>query len=258
MLGHYRDAIFISDLHLTEDRGDCLAALFKFLDWLPQQIGALFILGDFFDFWVGDDIDLHGSADIAQRLRQLAMRDNLDIYLLVGNRDFAIGQVFCERCGMTLINDDATFSIGGRRVSVSHGDLFCTDDRQYQRFRRIIRQPWLLGLMLRLSATHRIRLAHWLRQRSKNRFRHRPTVVDVNRDAVARTIAVTHADVLVHGHTHLADIHQHQAPDSSGQDALRVVLGDWHDAGWYARINTDAVRLHRFSIAQPDFEASLA
>lgn len=254
MMTPLSNALFISDLHLMEDRPECIRAFFRFLEWIPQKTEALFILGDFFEYWVGDDVELPYSTEVAQALSKAAQHKNLDIYFLPGNRDFAIGKEYCARASMTLLeSDEVTLSIAGFKVLLSHGDIYCTDDKRYLRFRRIIRHPWVMKSLRSLSKKRRIRLAESLRASSKQRYQRNPIPIDVSQSAINATLENHKSDILVHGHTHLADIHL-ALQDASDQGAVRrMVLGDWHHYGWYGAIDGQGPRLHRFAVDQPEF-----
>lgn len=253
MIPELSNALFISDLHLMEDRPDCIRAFFRFLEWIPEQTDALFILGDFFEYWVGDDVELPYSTEISAALAKAASDKQMRVYFMAGNRDFSLGADFCTRSEMTLIDqDEITVNIAGYRVLLSHGDLYCTTDKKYLRFRKVIRHPWVIKALLSLSKTRRIGIAETLRESSRKNYQRQPAPVDVTSEAINKALRTHQADILVHGHTHLADIHLHgQSATETGRQ--RMVLGDWHDYGWYGRIDINGPALHRFSVKQPDF-----
>ncbi|WP_108127658.1 UDP-2,3-diacylglucosamine diphosphatase [Saccharospirillum mangrovi] len=241
----YDRAIVISDLHLMENRPAITRAFFQLLDQLPDRTQALFILGDFFEYWVGDDAASEFHLEIADRLR--ALSSSIDIYLMVGNRDFAMRDGYAQRCGGTLIQDPTIAKLGGSRWLLSHGDGLCTDDKAYQRYRRIIQNRWVLGTLLRLPLPWRLRIAEKLRQSSKDQSRARMVrYVDVNESAVIESLMSTDVDGLVHGHTHMADWHLHSV--AKGVTKPRLVLGDWYQHGWYLSFEPEHQQLHRFSI----------
>jgi UDP-2,3-diacylglucosamine hydrolase len=146
---------------------------------------------------------------------------------------------------MTLIADDTLFQIAGHKVLVSHGDLYCTDDKSYQRFRKIIRHPIILKALLSLSKKRRIAIAEKLRQNSKDKFQKYPVSIDVNLSTVEKAFVETQADIIIHGHTHIADIHAHDIKDRMKS---RMVLGDWHDYGWFGQCDASGVTLNKFPI----------
>lgn len=243
----FKNGLFISDIHLTADRPDCVRAFFAFLDWIPSDTDALFILGDFFEYWLGDDISSPLTESVARALKQLADSRGVSIFYIPGNRDFALGNHYCKAANMTLLADETAVSIGGKTVALSHGDVYCTDDKQYQRFRKVIRNPLLLGALKKLPKSYRQRLAEKLRANSKQRFARNPVYIDVTEQAIIKALDTLKCDVLVHGHTHMADIHSYE----TGQQ--RMVLGDWDHVGWYGKIDHNPPTLHQFSVSSPNF-----
>lgn len=246
----YSNALFISDLHLSEERPTCSQAFFSFLESIPPSSEALFILGDFFDYWVGDDIQTELAKSVALALSHCAEKNSLDIYFLAGNRDFAIGKAFCQRASMTLLKEETLFIIADKIVAVSHGDIYCTDDVGYQRYRRIIRNPIVLNTLLLLPKTVRIRIATKLRLASKEKFERSPYYIDVTQETIEQAIKKLNCDILIHGHTHMADIHFIDEPRAYPK---RIVLGDWNKVGWFAEFSDQGQHLHRFNIDNPVF-----
>ncbi|EAR08368.1 UDP-2,3-diacylglucosamine diphosphatase [Reinekea blandensis] len=254
MTKNYSNALFVSDLHLMEDRPECIRAFFQFLKWIPEEIEALFILGDFFEYWVGDDVDLPYSTEVADALAETSRRKSITIYFLPGNRDFAIGKAYCDRAHMILLEaDEVPLIIAKHRVLLSHGDLYCTDDKKYLMFRRIIRHPWVLKMLRSLSKKRRIKIAETLRAASKNKYQRHPIPIDVTPEAIKQTLIKNKCDILVHGHTHLADIHLDLQNQENAQSPRRMVLGDWHHYGWYGKIDQNGPTLHRFTVDNPVF-----
>lgn len=243
-------AVLISDLHLCTSRPDITRAFYAFLDEVAPQHDALFILGDFFEYWVGDDAATDFHRAIADRLK--ARSKHQSVFLMVGNRDFALGQDFARQCGATLLPDPCTVELAEQGWLLSHGDALCTEDVGYQRYRRIIRNPRVLATLRKLPLKWRLALAEKLRQNSRQRYQSgRTGMVDVTESAVVGLLD-QHPDChLIHGHTHLADWHHHRTRNGE-QD--RLVLGDWHQYGWYLTLSPQGNELHRFSIAEPDFK----
>lgn len=245
----FSKALFISDLHLTEARPECTRAFYDFMSWIPSDVDALFILGDFFEYWLGDDVTNDLAREVAAALKQCSHKKQITLFFLAGNRDFALGPRYAHTANMTLIEESSQFTIAGHNVVVSHGDLYCTEDISYQRFRRFIRNPFILGALRNIPVRFREKIAHNLRQRSKEKFQHNPVYIDVNASAIDSAMASMTPDLLIHGHTHLANIHEHES-------FQRVVLGDWHHWGWYACVDQSGPTLTRFSIKKPYFVAN--
>lgn len=241
----YDRSVIISDLHLLDSRPGITRAFYRLLEQLPGRTQALFILGDFFEYWVGDDAASEFHLEVAAALRTLST--SVDVHLMVGNRDFALGEDYARRCGATLLPDPTEVELGGRRWQLSHGDLLCTDDTAYLRYRKVIRHPLVLGTLRRLPLSWRTRLAEKLRQNSRNRYRDGDNrYVDVNDQAVREWLDQTMAGGLVHGHTHMADLHEVRL--ENGETKQRLVLGDWHHHGWYLSFEPGRHQLHRFAI----------
>ncbi|WP_273284161.1 MULTISPECIES: UDP-2,3-diacylglucosamine diphosphatase [Reinekea] len=250
MIQSFENALFISDIHLTEDRPDVVRAFFDFLRWIPESTEALFILGDFFEYWVGDDATSDLANQVAIALAHIANSAQIQIFFVAGNRDFALGKRYASRCQMTVLADESHFKIANRQVVVTHGDQYCSDDVSYQRFRAVIRHPLVLSALLGLPKKYRVRLAERLRARSKFRFQTNPVYIDVNEQTIAAAFARLGCQLMIHGHTHRADIHTYEHDKAMH---TRLVLGDWHHLGWYAQLNATGHSLHQFAIAQPVF-----
>lgn len=155
---------------------------------------------------------------------------------------------------MTLMAEETVIEVDSQRVCLCHGDALCTDDKQYQRFRSIIRNPFILGFLKKLPKQYRLRIARKLRNNSKQRFANNPVYIDVTEQAVIDSFKITEADYLVHGHTHMADIHYHSFNEQKG---VRFVLGDWDKVGWYLELDNQDPQLVQFSIDQPVFNSKI-
>lgn len=154
---------------------------------------------------------------------------------------------------MTLLEEESLFNIAGKKVAVSHGDIYCTEDVSYQRYRKVIRHPWVLNSLLKLPKKVRIRMAQKLRETSKEKFNRSPYFIDVTQSAITEAINRLQCDTLVHGHTHRADIHFIDEPNPHPN---RIVLGDWHQVGWYLELSDQGERLHQFAIDAPTFSSN--
>ncbi|MHA7878314.1 MAG: UDP-2,3-diacylglucosamine diphosphatase [Saccharospirillum sp.] len=236
-------------MHLCASRPDISRAFEAFVTRVAPDYDALFILGDFFEYWVGDDAVTDYHRGIAEHLRHLSKVTS--VFLMVGNRDFALGDAFAQRCGATLLPDPSLVTLAGQNWLLSHGDSLCTADIGYQRYRRVIRHPLVLGLLRRLPLKWRLALAERLRRNSRQRYQSgRSGLVDVTESAVIALLEQHSDSHLIHGHTHLADWHHH--PTCHGVQH-RLVLGDWHHYGWYLTLEPGQTHLLRFSIESLDF-----
>lgn len=218
--------LFISDLHLAPDTPALTERLLDFLAGPARSAASLVILGDLFDAWAGDD-DLAAplNARIVAALRELA-DSGVTVEFMAGNRDFLIGADFAAAAGCKLLPDPCMRMIAGTRTLLSHGDAFCTDDADYQRFRAQVRAPAWRSAFLALPLAERKREIETLRARSEAAKRDKPmTIMDVNAAAIAAAFATHAVQVLIHGHTHRQGAHTHCI---AGENRTRWVLGDWH------------------------------
>ena len=210
--------LFIADLHLSPNHPRLVRGFLDLLDAYQNKNTQLYILGDWFNAWIGDDYTAAWLDEVVARLKQFSQAGN-QIYFIVGNRDFALGQKFLDQFSGQLLPDVYTLHIGSQQVRLEHGDALCTDDVSYQKFRKIIRNPIILGILKKTPLAFRQKLAQGFRKKSQQANQIKSyDVMDVNADAVSQ--ALQHADVLIHGHTHRPNIHnEHGKP--------RIVLGDW-------------------------------
>ena len=237
--------LFISDLHLAPERPAVTRAFLSFLRGHAAQAKALYILGDLFEAWVGDDDPTDLAAQVQTSLGALS-QSGVKLYIQHGNRDFLIGRRFIQRCGAELLDDEHLVHYQGQTALVMHGDSLCTDDVDYQRFRRKARNPIYKWCLAHLPLKRRQKLASDWRAKSMSANSNKATaIMDVNSTAVDTAMAKHQVEVLIHGHTHRPD--QHQV--SSGQ---RIVLGDWHDLGWVITMSKGGFALQSFAIDDPD------
>lgn len=236
----------ISDLHLCAQRPAVTQA---FLHWLNTEVihaEALYILGDFFEVWVGDDVleDVQHVAEylpIVHALRALSER-GVNLYFMHGNRDFLIGKAFAQACGLQLLNDPALLECAGKRILLSHGDALCTDDVAYQQFRAQVRDPQWQQAFLAQPLAARLAFADQARSQSaQNKAMQTIDIMDVNATAVADLLRkYDYPEILLHGHTHRPGVHQLEI---DGHACERMVLGDWHDHAICARLDQQALQL---------------
>ncbi|MBK5010322.1 3-diacylglucosamine diphosphatase [Pseudomonas sp. S60] len=235
--------LLISDLHLQEERPDITRAFLDLLDGRARHAKALYILGDFFEAWIGDDAMTPFQRQICQALRQLS-DSGTAVYLMHGNRDFLIGQAFCDAAGCTLLSDPSVIELGGERVLLMHGDTLCTRDLGYMKMRRLLRNRLSLWVLTHLPLSMRQRLARKLRSESRAQTQMKATdIVDVTPEEVLRVMAAQGVLTLVHGHTHRPAIHKLVV---DGQPARRIVLGDWDRRGWALQVDEQGFQLAPF------------
>jgi UDP-2,3-diacylglucosamine hydrolase len=239
--------LFISDLHLDGARPDITAQFLDFLDREARRAKALYILGDLFEAWIGDDDPDPDKRRVLQGLRSITSA-GVKTFLIHGNRDFLIGKRFCRETGVELLNDGTLIDVYGRRVLLMHGDLLCTDDHAYQRLRRIVRNPIVQFVLRRLSLRRRQRLAERMREGSKEHIKSMdmaaPQIMDVNQDEVRRTFERYGVDCMIHGHTHRPAVHE---TEIGGRKAVRIVLGDWYEQGSVLRWDERGFELAKLS-----------
>jgi UDP-2,3-diacylglucosamine hydrolase len=237
-------ALFISDLHLDEARPEANERFIEFLETKARAAQALYILGDFFEYWIGDDdLEAPFNAVMAGLLAQLTAK-GVALYLMHGNRDFLVGERFCAATGAELLADPSVREIGGVNTLLMHGDTLCTDDVDYQNWRRIARSPEWQREFLAKPRAERRGVIHGLREKSKAVISAKPAeIMDVNDQALARAMERHGVMRLVHGHTHRPGRH---ALTLDGRPAERWVLPDWYERGGYLEIGRGAPRLVRF------------
>ena len=222
--------LFISDLHLEESRPDITEAFLGFLDGTASGVDQLYILGDFFEAWIGDDERTPLQEQIAAALRKL--RDSgTDIFLMHGNRDFLIGEDFCERAGATLLDDPTVIDLHGIPTLLMHGDSLCTADVEYQKFRANMRNPQWQQMILQRPLEDRQQMARQLREISmaKNQGKEE-FIMDVTPEEVIKDMEAHGVQHMIHGHTHRPAVHELIA---NGLPAKRIVLGDWDKNVWW-------------------------
>lgn len=237
--------LFISDLHLHESRPQITRAFFHFLHTYATQAEALYILGDFFDSWIGDDDDTQLPQDVASELFALSQK-GVGIYFMVGNRDFLLGNDYAKKAGMTIISDGTVIDLYGTPTLLMHGDSLCTDDTEYQQFRSMVRNPQWQQQILSQPLVVRRALAAQMREKSQSLTSMKAQdITDVSPAEV--TAQMEQADVtrLIHGHTHRPARH---ALIVNGKQAERIVLGDWHDSAWCIKANANELTLEHWAI----------
>jgi UDP-2,3-diacylglucosamine hydrolase len=218
---------FASDLHLDPATPEISARFLGFLSGPLRGAHALYLLGDLFEAWLGDDDPEPAHRQVIAALAALAAAGTL-IYVMRGNRDFLIGERFCADAGAVLLEDPAIVTVCGTRALLSHGDGLCVDDAAYQRLRALVRDPAVQAGFMRLPLESRRRLASEARAGSRAHLASAGEyITDVSQAAVETLMTTAGVDLLIHGHTHRPDVHRFKFAAGAG---TRIVLGDWHAA----------------------------
>lgn len=238
-----------SDIHMSAQAPATTRAFLEFLNKASAQADALFLPGDIFDVWIGDDLALHDPPDWLIPILAALLRTSQQtaLYLGRGNRDFLMGHTLARRVGAQLLPDAVILQTDLGPVLLSHGDEYCTADRGYQRFRRLVRNPMIQRAFLSLSLHMRRTIAAWARRRSQQQNEYKPmTIMDVEPAAIDAAFRQSGCRIMVHGHTHRPAIHDLQV---DGQRCQRIVLPDWefdhaspHRGGWLI-IDAQGLRL---------------
>jgi UDP-2,3-diacylglucosamine hydrolase len=243
-----KPTLFISDLHLDPGRPDILRQFRRFTEAYGPKAAAVYILGDFTEYWIGDDDTEHGLDTAFSQLKQLAAQT--PVYLMHGNRDFLIGPAFAAQYGIRLLQDPTVIDLHGQRTLLLHGDTLCTDDLQYQAFRRMVRDERWQREFLKKSLAERRQIVMGLRATSKQAIQDKPDdIMDVNADTVTAAMQQHGVTQLIHGHTHRPRMHQ---MNINNKPAQRIVLGDWYSKG-----NVLICRAGNFELRDTDFSDPL-
>lgn len=232
--------LFISDLHLHESRPLVTRAFFHFLHTQASQAKELYILGDFFDAWVGDDDDSDLPQDVARELSALKQQGT-DIYFMHGNRDFLLGENYAQKSGMVLLPESCVIDLYGTPTLLLHGDTLCTADTEYQQFRTMVRSKHWQQQILSQPLAARRALAAQLREKSQSMNSMKAEdIMDVTPAEVTAQMEQNQAIRLIHGHTHRPARHPLVI---NNKPAERIVLGDWHSHGWCIKANDNLCEL---------------
>ena len=238
--------LFISDLHLDPARPEHLDALEKLLAEHAGKADALYVLGDLFEAWIGDDDDTPFNLDAIAAFRQFSDSGS-KLYFMHGNRDFLLGDKFADDCGGVLLDEGTVADLYGTRALLMHGDSLCTEDHAYQQFRAMARDPqWQQG-MLAKPLEERRALAQGMRMQSQGNNANKPeNIMDVTPAEVVRVMEDAGVRHLIHGHTHRPAVHDVALKDGTG---TRWVLGDWGELGWWIVADSDGLRLENWEIS---------
>jgi len=231
--------LFISDLHLEDSQPEVTGWLLDFLSGPARTADAVYILGDLFEYWIGDDALSITARQVAQATSALNAA-GVPCYFMHGNRDFLLGEAYATQAGLELLPDALLVDLYGTPTLLLHGDTLCTDDTEYQLIRQQARNPNWQAHILAFSAEERQQLARSAREASIAHTRSiSMDIMDVNETAVRDAFKQYSAKRMIHGHTHRPAVHKHKLED--GSEAERIVLSDWYTAGSYLRVNADKV-----------------
>ncbi len=224
-----RPALFISDLHLSEDRAEINRVFFRFMNGRARDASALFILGDLFDYWAGDDdCDAPLNAAVIDAIAGLA-ESGVRVSFIPGNRDFLVGDEFARRSQLTILPDPTKLDLFGTQTLLTHGDTLCTDDHEYMMFREQIRSDsWARDFLSKTLASRKAIIGGLRRQSEDEKRSKAAEIMDVNGDAVDNFLRIQGYPRLIHGHTHRAARHEHIV---DGHTCERLVLPDWYQQG---------------------------
>lgn len=227
--------LFISDIHLSETRPDLTRALLNFLHHAHSDCDQLFLLGDIFDAWIGDDFIHPDLTPVIDALKILSDQGT-EIFFQHGNRDFLVGKQFASQIGAELLPEESIIQLpDGQSALIMHGDQLCADDNEYQQFRALVRNADWQKDFLSKALPERLEIARQLRAASKEKNAEKSQgIMDVNADSVQHALRNAECELLIHGHTHRPAIHQQQLNKQTG---TRIVLGDWDKELWYLSCN---------------------
>jgi len=236
--------LFISDLHLSRERPAITELFLRFMQEIAPQAEALYILGDLFEVWLGDDMVLPEYQSAIAAIKALS-EQGVPVFVMYGNRDFLMRDDFEQMTGARLIHEPYIIQLNGLPTLLLHGDTLCTDDVAYQQFRSMVRNPQWQDTILARSPEQRLALASEYRAMSQTEMAKKDeAIMDVNPDAVSASLRDNHVHHLIHGHTHRPGIHDFVL---DGQAAQRIVLGDWYQHGNYLLCEDGQCRLLDFS-----------
>jgi UDP-2,3-diacylglucosamine hydrolase len=217
--------IFISDLHLSPDQPKLINLAIDFIEQLPDDVESLYILGDLFNTWLGDDIVPNEFSAFSTTLKQLSTR-GISLYLMVGNRDFMMGKHYAKTVNATLLPEELIIDLYGIPTLIIHGDSLCIDDKAYQRYRKWTRNKLLQWLFLHLPKSKRQAISDKIKAKSKQQKQFKSAMImDINQAELNRVMKQYNVNYLIHGHTHRPAIHQFRTENNTIKN--RIVLGDW-------------------------------
>lgn len=231
---------FIADLHLAENRPDITACFLSFLKDDAVKAEQLYILGDLFEVWFGDDYKTELTSSIINSLTEL-ISTGTTVYFIHGNRDFLLGKNYAKQSGMILLPEKKLIELYNEKILLMHGDTLCTRDVDYQKFRKKSRSWWWQGFITNLPLWLRKRIADNYREKSKQAQQVKSLdIMDVTESEVVKDLEAFNCQLMIHGHTHRPNVHQLTA---NGKPAKRIVLGDWYKQGAWLKITPTELTL---------------
>ena len=237
-------SLFISDIHLCEQRPDISQAFVEFCNHRATKASHLYILGDLCDAWLGDD-DNRPLAELLQQQLLMLYKRGVKVFIMVGNRDFLMGNEFSKACNCELLPDPSVIKLYNQSILLMHGDSMCTADKEYMSFRQVIRDPVMQQTLLNKPLSERRAIANMLREKSRSANATKAEdIMDVTSSEVIKAFKRHGVDVLIHGHTHRPAVHQIETNDEL--ELKRYVLGDWDSKGWYIKAQQNQISLHSF------------
>lgn len=235
--------LFVSDVHLSENKPELTALFLKFLNEKASFAQELYILGDLFNVWLGDDLIGSFELEIIAALRALA-NSGVKTYFLAGNRDFFVGEEFLKLAGLTALCDPSEISFLNHKLLLTHGDLLCSADKLYQRYRAFVQHPLSRKIFLNFPKQVRRYIINKLRSRSKQYQQQQPIAkLDVTEEGVQIMLAQKQATVIIHGHVHRANQFTHTV---NNRAITRYVLGTWHHTGSYIVLDDQSIEINVF------------
>ncbi|OLQ86876.1 UDP-2,3-diacylglucosamine diphosphatase [Vibrio ponticus] len=237
--------LFISDLHLSPNTPEINASFKRFMRNEAIHADALYVLGDLFDFWIGDDDNCEFAQQIRAEFKRLT-DSGVPCFFTKGNRDFLVGKRFAKQTGVTLLGDETVINLYGRKAVILHGDTLCTEDVQYLAFRAKVNQPWLQWIFNRLPMAVKTPIVRKVQSGARDTKKSKSlTIMDVTQSEVERVMLDHQVDLMIHGHTHRPNIHKFTIEN---KEMTRIVLGDWYEQSSILCIDANKFSLQAFSL----------
>lgn len=236
--------IFISDLHLDKNRPKIVNYFVDAISNLSRDVSSIYILGDLVEYWVGDDDPAMGLQIAFDAIHKKT--STTPIYFMHGNRDFLISEKFCKKYGMRLIQDPTIITLYKKKILLMHGDTLCTDDEEYQNYRKMVRSISWQEKVMKKTLEERLDIAEDLRKKSLEATKGKSEeIMDVNNQAVEDVIKKYNVDILIHGHTHRPNIHELEI---NGKNVKRLVLGDWYESAYLLKYEKGKIIIDKKSL----------